>query len=87
MPNVIASRRAAWRLLRRPVEMGALRRGAGRPRRRRNCEICRFWGVISIASMLPAPRINDVLHRVTFAAVWESPGVRSPVGWYYLCAD
>jgi assimilatory nitrate reductase catalytic subunit len=23
--------------------------------------------------MLPAPRINDVLHRVTFAAVWESP--------------
>ena len=31
------------------------------------------WGVISIADMLPAPRINDVLHRVTFAAVWESP--------------
>jgi hypothetical protein len=23
--------------------------------------------------MLPAPRINDVLHRVTFAAGWESP--------------
>src|ERR1700736_4196981 len=23
--------------------------------------------------MLPAPRINDVLHRVTLAAVWESP--------------
>jgi hypothetical protein len=30
-------------------------------------------GVISTADMLPAPRINDVLHRVTFAAVWESP--------------
>ena len=24
-----------------------------------------------IADMLPAPRINDVLHRVTFAAGWE----------------
>jgi hypothetical protein len=23
--------------------------------------------------MLPAPRINDALHRLTFAAVWESP--------------
>jgi hypothetical protein len=23
--------------------------------------------------MLPAPRMNDVLHRVTLAAVWESP--------------
>jgi hypothetical protein len=23
--------------------------------------------------MLPAPRINDMLHRVTVAAVWESP--------------
>jgi hypothetical protein len=30
-------------------------------------------GVISTVDMLPAPRINDVLHRVTFAAVWESP--------------
>jgi hypothetical protein len=39
----------------------------------RNCEILRFWRVISIADMLPAPRINDMLHRVTFAAVWESP--------------
>src|ERR1700724_3882456 len=39
----------------------------------RNCEILRFWRVISIADMLPAPRINDVLHRVTLAAVWESP--------------
>jgi hypothetical protein len=29
--------------------------------------------VISIVGMLPAPRINDVLHRVTFAAIWESP--------------
>src|SRR5208282_1841049 len=39
----------------------------------RNCEILRSWRVISIADMLPAPRINDVLHRVTFAAGWESP--------------
>src|SRR6202023_266714 len=39
----------------------------------RNCKILRFWRVISIADMLPAPRINDVLHRVTLAAVWESP--------------
>src|SRR6202047_1551154 len=39
----------------------------------RNCEILRFWRVISIADMLPAPRINDVLHRVTLAAGWESP--------------
>jgi hypothetical protein len=35
----------------------------------RNCEILRSWRVISIADMLPAPRINDVLHRVTFATV------------------
>ena len=42
----------------------------------RNCEILRSWRVISIADMLPAPQINDVLHRVTFAAGWESPGVR-----------
>src|ERR1700747_951584 len=39
----------------------------------RNCEILKPWGVISTADMLPAPRINDMLHRVTFAAVWESP--------------
>jgi hypothetical protein len=39
----------------------------------RNCEILRSWCVISIAEMLPALRINDMLHRVTFAAVWESP--------------
>src|ERR1700730_5889703 len=53
----------------------------------RNCEILRFWRVISIADMLPAPRINDVLHRVTLAAVWESPqesgsqavGIRIPI--------
>src|SRR5208282_3010439 len=38
----------------------------------RNCEILRSWRVISIADMLPAPRIIDVLHRVTFAAGWES---------------
>jgi hypothetical protein len=82
MPHVIASRRAAWRLLSRPIEMGALRRGVGRPRRRRNCEIRRLWGVVSIADMLPAPQINDV-HRITFAAVWESPGVRFSVGWCY----
>src|ERR1700730_5568984 len=30
----------------------------------RNCEILRSWRVISIADMLPAPRINDRLHRV-----------------------
>src|SRR5208283_57642 len=39
----------------------------------RNCEILRSWRAISIADMLPTPRINDVLHRVTFAAGWESP--------------
>src|SRR6202022_4012178 len=39
----------------------------------RNCEILRSWRVISIADMLPAPRINDMLHRVTFATAWESP--------------
>src|SRR5208283_1713503 len=38
----------------------------------RNCEILRSWRVISIADMLPAPRIIDVLHRVTFAAGGES---------------
>ena len=38
-----------------------------------NCEIRKPRGVISPADMLPAPRINDVLHRVTFAAVWKSP--------------
>jgi len=42
----------------------------------RNCEILRSWRAISIADMLPAPRINDVLHRVTFAAGWESQGVK-----------
>src|SRR5258708_976899 len=39
----------------------------------RNCEILKSWCVISIADMLPAPRITDMLHRVTVAAVWESP--------------
>src|SRR6202040_3594358 len=39
----------------------------------RNCEILKSWCVISIADMLPAPRINDMLHRVTVAVVWESP--------------
>src|ERR1700730_6737973 len=39
----------------------------------RNCEILKSWRVISIADMLPAPRINDMLHRVTVAVVWESP--------------
>src|ERR1700736_976286 len=39
----------------------------------RNCEILKSWCVISIADMLPAPRINDMLHRVTVAGVWESP--------------
>src|ERR1019366_1800501 len=38
----------------------------------RNCEILRSWRVISIADMMPAPRIIDVLHRVTFADGWES---------------
>src|ERR1700736_5916152 len=52
----------------------------------RNCEILKSWCVISIADMLPAPRINDMLHRVTVAVVWESPqesgsqaaGIRRP---------
>jgi hypothetical protein len=35
--------------------------------------------------MLPAPRINDVLHRVTFAAGWESP--RSQVLGRLVLAD
>src|ERR1700730_10411427 len=39
----------------------------------RNCEILKSWCVISIADMLPALRINDMLHRVTVAVVWESP--------------
>jgi hypothetical protein len=38
-----------------------------------NHEIRRSWRVISIADMLPAPRINDILHRVTIAAISESP--------------
>src|ERR1019366_6059626 len=38
----------------------------------RNCEILRSWRVISIAVMMPTPRIIDVLHRVTFADGWES---------------
>src|SRR3981081_220080 len=44
-----------------------------RPASARNCEILRSWRVISIADMLPVPRINDMLHRVTFATAWESP--------------
>jgi hypothetical protein len=39
----------------------------------RNWEIRKPWGVISIADMLPAPQINDMLHRVMFAMLWESP--------------
>jgi hypothetical protein len=39
----------------------------------RNCEILKSWRVISMTDILPAPRINDMLQRVTFAAVWESP--------------
>jgi hypothetical protein len=35
MAQVIAARRAAWRRLRRPVEMGALRRGGDADGRRR----------------------------------------------------
>src|ERR1035437_2773964 len=38
----------------------------------RNREILRSWRVISIADMMPAPRIIDGLHRVTFADGWES---------------
>jgi hypothetical protein len=38
----------------------------------RNCEIRRSWRAISMADMLPPPRINGMLHRVTFAANWES---------------
>src|ERR1019366_9031800 len=40
----------------------------------RNREILGSWRVISIADMLPAPRIIDVPHRVTFADAWESHG-------------
>jgi hypothetical protein len=39
----------------------------------RNCEILRSLRVISIVGMLPAPRINGMPHRVTFATLWESP--------------
>jgi hypothetical protein len=38
-----------------------------------NCEILRSLRVISMAGMLPSPRINGMLHRVTFAPLWESP--------------
>jgi hypothetical protein len=39
--------------------------------------------------MLPAPRINDVLHRVTLAAVWESPqeSGSQAVGMIHVGAD
>ena len=48
--------------------------GVSRPRRLRpQLRNTQILGAISIADMLPAPRINDVLHRVTFAAGWESP--------------
>src|ERR1700675_3452128 len=44
----------------------------------RNCEILKSWRVISIADMLPAPRINDMLHRVILRAVRESPWSQIP---------
>src|SRR5476651_761904 len=53
----------------------------------RNREILGSWRVISIADMLPAPRIIDVPHRVTFADGWESHGSQvlgrlvSPLNW------
>jgi len=37
--------------------------------------------------MLPAPRINDVLHRVTFAAVGNPQGVKFSGGWYKRCCS
>jgi hypothetical protein len=39
----------------------------GRPKRRAP------QGAKLVEAERPAPRINDMLHRVTFAAVWESP--------------
>jgi len=46
--------------------------GVSRPRRLRpQLRNTQSWRAISIADMLPAPRINDVLHRVTFAAGWN----------------
>ncbi len=58
------------------MEMARMRRAclasAVRAASARNCEILRSWRVISIADMLPAPRINDMLYRVTFAAGRES---------------
>src|SRR3984893_16623970 len=38
----------------------------------------KYWRVISIADMLPAPRINDMLHRVTFATAWNPPQESGP---------
>src|SRR5439155_8731652 len=62
-----------------------------------NCEILRSWRGISIADILPAPRINDMLHRVTFATAWESPrsqvlgrlvlGARFSGSRFIVCAD
>jgi hypothetical protein len=46
---------------------------AASARRRENL---RSWRVISLAGRLQAPRINGMLHRVTFASLWDSP--RSP---------
>src|ERR1700704_1011513 len=34
----------------------------------RNCEILRSWRIISIADILTAPRINDMLHRACAAS-------------------
>jgi hypothetical protein len=37
-----------------------------------NREIRRSRRAVSMAGMLPPPRINGMLHRVTFAAIWDS---------------
>jgi hypothetical protein len=39
----------------------------------RNREIRRSWRVISMAGMLPSPRINGMLHRLISRAIWDSP--------------
>jgi hypothetical protein len=56
MPQVIAARRAAWRRLRRPVEMGALRGGRrrGRPTPSRRGAFGRWpWGRTSLRGGWP----------------------------------
>ncbi|MGH6811726.1 MAG: hypothetical protein ACREDM_05080 [Methylocella sp.] len=71
MPPVIA-----WEALAPPAGCASWNLWLASPSRAasaRNRETLGSWRVISMTGMPPAPRINGVPHRVTFAAVWESP--------------